>query len=193
MKALAVSTPQRSVALPDVPTMMDSGLPSRLDVYTIRLFIAVAEEGSIARAAEREGIAASALSRRLSDLEHPAQPGGGAHLPGRSCRPLTLAIHRARPGSEVTESSHRSRARKLSAGRKAYARMSGRRSSVTWAHTALSGFRMRWLQGQVHADGTRSSGPEATFMTLLGPSEPVHGDAQAAPRAGAWTTVHARR
>lgn len=42
----------------------------RIDVYTIRLFIAVAEEGSIARAAERENIAASALSRRLSDLEH---------------------------------------------------------------------------------------------------------------------------
>ena len=36
----------------------------RIDVYTIRLFIAVAEEGSIARAAERESIAASALSRR---------------------------------------------------------------------------------------------------------------------------------
>ena len=42
----------------------------RLDVYTLRLFIAVAEEGSIARASEREGIAASALSRRLADLEH---------------------------------------------------------------------------------------------------------------------------
>lgn len=42
----------------------------RLDTYTIRLFIAVAEEGSIARAAQRENIAASALSRRLADLEH---------------------------------------------------------------------------------------------------------------------------
>lgn len=46
-----------------------AGIP-RLDVYTIRLFIAVAEEGSIARAAAREHIAASALSRRLADLEH---------------------------------------------------------------------------------------------------------------------------
>lgn len=46
-----------------------AGIP-RLDVYTIRLFIAVAEEGSIARAAARENIAASALSRRLADLEH---------------------------------------------------------------------------------------------------------------------------
>ena len=50
-------------------TAASPGIP-RVDVYTIRLFIAVAEEGSIARAAERESIAASALSRRLSDLEH---------------------------------------------------------------------------------------------------------------------------
>ena len=33
-----------------------AGLP-RIDVYTLRLFLAVAEEGSIARAATRESIA----------------------------------------------------------------------------------------------------------------------------------------
>lgn len=44
--------------------------PPRLDVYSIRLFLATAEERSISRAAQRENIAASALSRRLSDLEH---------------------------------------------------------------------------------------------------------------------------
>lgn len=42
----------------------------RIDVYTLRLFLAVAEEGSIARAAQKTNIAASALSRRLADLEH---------------------------------------------------------------------------------------------------------------------------
>ncbi|PWB15339.1 LysR substrate-binding domain-containing protein [Comamonas sp. JNW] len=42
----------------------------RLDTYSLRLFIAVARSGSIARAAETEHIASSALSRRLSDLEH---------------------------------------------------------------------------------------------------------------------------
>lgn len=40
-----------------------------LDQLTLRLFIAVCEEGSIARAAEREFIAASAVSKRLADLE----------------------------------------------------------------------------------------------------------------------------
>ncbi|NYT26361.1 LysR family transcriptional regulator [Alcaligenaceae bacterium] len=41
----------------------------RFDLYTLQLFIAVLEEGSIAAAAQREHIAASALSKRLSELE----------------------------------------------------------------------------------------------------------------------------
>ncbi len=42
----------------------------RIDAYSLRLFVATATEGSIARGAAREHIAASALSRRISDLEH---------------------------------------------------------------------------------------------------------------------------
>jgi DNA-binding transcriptional LysR family regulator len=41
----------------------------RIDPYSLELFIAVAEEGSIARAAARNHIAPSALSRRIADLE----------------------------------------------------------------------------------------------------------------------------
>jgi DNA-binding transcriptional LysR family regulator len=41
----------------------------RLSLYSLQLFVAVAEEGSIAAAAEREHIAASALSKRISELE----------------------------------------------------------------------------------------------------------------------------
>lgn len=41
----------------------------RIDLYTVRLFVATYEEKSISRAAARENIAPSALSRRLSDLE----------------------------------------------------------------------------------------------------------------------------
>ncbi|PLC49082.1 LysR family transcriptional regulator [Pollutimonas subterranea] len=44
-------------------------MPYRFDLYTLQLFIAVVEEGSIAAAAKREHIAASALSKRLSELE----------------------------------------------------------------------------------------------------------------------------
>lgn len=40
-----------------------------LDAYNLHLFAAVAREGSIARAAAREHLAPSALSRRLADLE----------------------------------------------------------------------------------------------------------------------------
>ena len=41
----------------------------RLDLTSLQLFVAVCELGSIGRAAEREFIAASAISNRLSDLE----------------------------------------------------------------------------------------------------------------------------
>ena len=40
----------------------------RLDPVSLRLFVAAMEEGAIARAAEREHLAASAASRRLADL-----------------------------------------------------------------------------------------------------------------------------
>lgn len=41
----------------------------RIDPYSLELFIAVVQEGSIARAASRNHIAPSAISRRLADLE----------------------------------------------------------------------------------------------------------------------------
>ena len=40
-----------------------------LDMTTLRLFLAVVEEGNLAKAAEREHIAISAISRRISELE----------------------------------------------------------------------------------------------------------------------------
>ena len=40
-----------------------------IDPVTLRLFIAVCEEGHIARAAERESIVASAVSKRIGALE----------------------------------------------------------------------------------------------------------------------------
>jgi DNA-binding transcriptional LysR family regulator len=42
----------------------------RLDPYSLQLFVTAADEGSIARAAAKEHIAPSALSRRIADLEH---------------------------------------------------------------------------------------------------------------------------
>jgi DNA-binding transcriptional LysR family regulator len=43
--------------------------PLGLDLVTLRMFAATAEEGSLARAADREAIALSAISRRISTLE----------------------------------------------------------------------------------------------------------------------------
>jgi len=41
----------------------------RIDLVTLKLFVAVFEEESLAKAAEREHIAASAISKRIADLE----------------------------------------------------------------------------------------------------------------------------
>ena len=46
-----------------------TNLTRRLDLMSLQLFVAVCELGSIGKAAEREFIAPSALSKRLSDLE----------------------------------------------------------------------------------------------------------------------------
>jgi DNA-binding transcriptional LysR family regulator len=47
----------------------DRNLTRRLDLTSLQMFVAVCELGSIGKAAEREFIAPSALSKRLSDLE----------------------------------------------------------------------------------------------------------------------------
>lgn len=52
------------------------------DPVSLRLFIAVCEEGSIARASEREGMAAAAVSKRVADMER----GLGTQLLIRSSR-----------------------------------------------------------------------------------------------------------
>jgi DNA-binding transcriptional LysR family regulator len=50
-------------------TSSDRSFARRLDLTSLQLFVAVCELGSIGKAAEREFIAASAVSKRLSDLE----------------------------------------------------------------------------------------------------------------------------
>ena len=47
----------------------DRNLARHVDLTSLQLFVSVCELGSIGRAAEREFIAASAVSKRMSDLE----------------------------------------------------------------------------------------------------------------------------
>lgn len=63
----------------------------RFDLLTIELFVAACEEASIAKAAERENIAASAVSKRISDLE---------------ARLKTPLFHRGAKGLELTPAGH---------------------------------------------------------------------------------------
>lgn len=52
-----------------VPAHRGPGTRNRIDPQTLHLFVAVMDTGTIAAAAEREHIVASAVSKRLSDLE----------------------------------------------------------------------------------------------------------------------------
>ncbi|MGY4641988.1 LysR family transcriptional regulator [Pseudomonas sp. TE24901] len=49
--------------------MLHKSLVRRLDLITLQLFVAVYEEGTLTRAANREAIAVSAASKRLMELE----------------------------------------------------------------------------------------------------------------------------
>lgn len=44
-------------------------MTAKIDLLTLQLFVAIVEEQSIAKASERKNIAASAVSRRISDIE----------------------------------------------------------------------------------------------------------------------------
>jgi DNA-binding transcriptional LysR family regulator len=51
-------------------TFMEPGrMTAKIDLLTLQLFVAIVEEQSIAKASERKNIAASAVSRRISDIE----------------------------------------------------------------------------------------------------------------------------
>ena len=52
-----------------IPKTSERNFARRIDLTSLQLFVVVCELGSIGKAAEREFIAASAVSKRLSDLE----------------------------------------------------------------------------------------------------------------------------
>ncbi|MBB5499919.1 DNA-binding transcriptional LysR family regulator [Paraburkholderia sp. MM5384-R2] len=78
--------------------MVIKNLLRKLDLTTLQLFLAVFEEGTLTRAAEREAIAVSAASKRLVELEQAV----GASLFQRNARGMTLTpagetlLHHAR-------------------------------------------------------------------------------------------------
>jgi DNA-binding transcriptional LysR family regulator len=50
-------------------SLSENALLRRIDLTTLRLFVAICEERNLTRAAAREGIAASAVSKRMNDFE----------------------------------------------------------------------------------------------------------------------------
>jgi DNA-binding transcriptional LysR family regulator len=51
------------------PAAAELALSRRIDLTTLRLFVAICEEQNLTRAASREGIAPSAVSKRMNDFE----------------------------------------------------------------------------------------------------------------------------
>ena len=66
-KVIACRDVNLRISRPMQPT--ERNFTRRMDLTSLQLFVAVCEMGSIGKAAEREFIAASAISKRLSDLE----------------------------------------------------------------------------------------------------------------------------
>jgi DNA-binding transcriptional LysR family regulator len=54
---------------PRAATASETALSRRIDLRTLRFFVAVCEEQNLTRAATREGIAASAVSKRMNEFE----------------------------------------------------------------------------------------------------------------------------
>ena len=70
--SLEVALPQETDVAPPLATesnRADAALLRRIDLTTLRLFLAICEERNLTRAAAREGIAASAVSKRMNDFE----------------------------------------------------------------------------------------------------------------------------
>ena len=66
-KVIACRDVNLRISRPMQPT--ERNFARRMDLTSLQLFVAVCEMGSIGKAAEREFMAASAISKRLSDLE----------------------------------------------------------------------------------------------------------------------------
>lgn len=104
----------------------------RLDLYSLQVFVAVIEEGSIAAAAAREHIAPSALSKRLSELERildvalitrharGVEATGAGHALARHARAL---LHQARGLTDEI--------RDFSSGVRGHVRIAANLSSIT--------------------------------------------------------------
>jgi len=115
-----------------------------IDPVSLQLFVAVCEEGSIARAAERESLVASALSKRIAALE--AEIGV----------PLLL---RRRRGVELTPAGQAL----LSRAREVLGALEGLRAELGAFGQGVQGS-ARVLASQLSARGIMSEAVESTGL-----------------------------
>lgn len=132
----------------------------RLDLYSLQVFLAVLEEGSIAAAAAREHIAPSALSKRLSELERTLDvplfqrhargvaPTSAAHALARRARML---LHQTQDLADEI--------RDYSAGLRGRVRVAANLSSIAqFLPMELRRFMLRHPQVQIDLEESISAG-----------------------------------
>lgn len=149
--------------------------PARLDPVSLRLFVAVMEHGSIAAAAEREHIAASALSRRLAELETALNVELFARS-NRGVEPTSAAYalqHRAR-GLLNEMDDIALQMRDYASGTRGQVRVAANNSAITqFLPAELQGFLARYpqvdvrLQEQISTSVARAVAENAADVGIL--------------------------
>ena len=104
----------------------------QFDLTTLRVFLTVAEEQNIAHAAEREHIAASAISKRIADLERELDVRLFLrHRGGVTLTPAGLALaDQARSMFTITDRI-RTELSTYASGAKGHVRLAANSSSIT--------------------------------------------------------------
>jgi DNA-binding transcriptional LysR family regulator len=139
--------------------LLSEGIDVRFDLRDLELFIAVADAGSIARAAERSHTVASAVSKRISDLEESF--GTGLLSRGAKGVELTAAGHALLSRARVL--LHQARQlddemRRHASGARGYVRVFANISSmVEFLPAALASFATKHPDIHVHLEEHVSS------------------------------------
>lgn len=141
----------------------------RFDLRDLELFVAVADAGSIARAAERSHTVASAISKRVSDLEESL--GGALLLRGAKGVELTAAGHALLARARVLlhqAAQLDDEMRRHASGTRGYVRMFANISAIVeFLPQALASFAQQHPDIHVHLEEHISSDSAAAVADNL--------------------------
>ena len=159
VKALAVTSPARSPAMPDVPTMQEAGVPPA-DVE-LRFWFAIFGPKGLPRGGQGQALPGRCQSdERPGDCASvsPSSTSRRTSSPGRRCTPSSKTRSRTGPGSSTPRASRRSirtQAAKVPhlRGAAALSTPNPARGRIAGRSTAIGGYD----HAALHSSGARSS------------------------------------